>query len=110
MSKERARRRAEREREEAIKAAARAAEAGAPPAPRRPAPCGHRLGPAAAPAARPARGPAAPPGRPRPWAILVVLNVAGLGGHARTTAARALGVMVSLLAAPVLYVMLFGRR
>ena len=43
-------------------------------------------------------------------AILLALNVAALGRHRDDAAARVLGVMVSLLAAPVLHVMLFGRR
>ena len=69
MSKERARRRAEREREQAAERAPprgrgrHAASAATPGAGR------HRLGAAAALAARPARGPAASPGGRRPCAV-----------------------------------------
>jgi hypothetical protein len=108
MSKERARRRAEREREQAIKAAARAAEEE-----RR--------------QRRDARRQAVTGWVPRPrWrpgllaarrrrevgatvAILLALNIL-LWVVRDDAAARALGIAVSLLAAPVLHVMLFGRR
>jgi hypothetical protein len=108
MSKERARRRAEREREQAIKAAARAAEeerrrrrearrqriAGVVPRP--------RLRPGVL-AARRRRELGAT------FAILLALNIL-LWIVRDDAAARVLGVMVSLLAAPVLHLMLFGRR
>ena len=108
MSKERARRRAEREREQAIKAAARAAEeerrrkrearrrkvTGLVPRP--------RWQPGAL-AARRRRQVAATIG------ILAALNVV-LWVVRDDAAARVGGILVSLLVAPVLYVMLFGRR
>jgi Flp pilus assembly protein TadB len=108
VSKERARRRAEREREQAIKAAARAAaeERRQRRDARRRSLAGWVPRPRWQPgllAARRRRRAAATVG------ILVVLNVV-LWVVTQETAARVLGVMVSLLGAPVLYVMLFGRR
>jgi hypothetical protein len=108
VSKERARRRAEREREQAIKAAARAAEEE-----RR----------QRREARRRALGRAVPRMRLRPGllaarrrrqvgatvAILLALNVL-LWVVRDDAAARVLGIMVSLLVAPVVHVMLFGRR
>jgi len=108
MSKERARRRAEREREQAIKAAARAAEEE-----RR----------KRREARRRAMGRAVPRPRVQPgllaarrrrqigatFAILLALHV--LVWVVRDdAAARVLALMVSLLVAPVVHLMLFGRR
>jgi hypothetical protein len=108
MSKERARRRAEREREQAIRAAARAAE--------------HERR-----RRREARRRAVTGWIPRPhWrpgllaarrrrevagtlGVLVALNVV-LWIVRDDAAARVLGVMVSLLVAPVVHTMLFRRR
>jgi Flp pilus assembly protein TadB len=108
MSKERARRRAEREREQAIKAAARAAEQERRRRreARRRAATGWVPRPHWRPgvlAARRRREVAATIG------ILVVLNVV-LWVVRDDAAARVLGIMVSLLVAPVVHVMLFGRR
>ena len=108
MSKERARRRAEREREQAIRAAARAAEeerrqrrdarrravSGLVPSPRwRPGLLARRRRRQVATTA----------------AILLALNVVVwiVSDH---WAARVLALMVSLLVAPVVHTMLFRRR
>jgi hypothetical protein len=108
MSKERARRRAEREREQAIKAAARAAEEER----RRKRDARKRVVSGWVPrphwrpgllAARRRRQVAATVG------ILLALNVL-LWVVRDDAAARALGIAVSLLVAPVVHVMLFGRR
>jgi hypothetical protein len=115
MSKERARRRAEREREAAVKAAARAAERERAErrAARRRA-LARRL-PFLSP------GPGGPSGRPggvlahrarQQTTFLVCLLVAlnALLWFARDDwAIRLAGVVVSLLAAPVLYTLLFRR-
>ena len=108
MSKERARRRAEREREQAVKAAARAAQAERRE--RREArrrAVTSRLPRFAGPSGRLAQ-------RQRNQlnitiCLLAALNVVvWIAFH--DWASRALALLVSVLAAPVLHMMLFGRR
>ena len=109
MSKERARRRAEREREQAIKAAARAAEEERrkrrEARRRRDDRLAYR-GRAGSPACwRPAAaGRSARRSRSCSRSTSLVWVVRG------DAAARVLALMVSLLVAPVVHIMLFGRR
>ena len=108
LSKERARRRAEREREQAIKAAARAAaqERRQRRDARRRTVTGRCRGRAGSPAcSRPAgdaRWARPSPSCSRSTSLLWVVS--------DEAAARVLALMVSLLVAPVVHVMLFGRR